>query len=138
MSVMIALRRSAGSTSPWAVPRIFWYAPTLLFGPKVLPSKVSSTLLISTLVMRASAREPSRTSAITQVGAIALFIGSPRREIGHSPAARVGPLRRGEARSQCTARRSSPLLLLLGDVRQSRAVFARRRLTCPALLRRHR
>src|SRR3954468_6346437 len=56
ISTITPLRGSAGSTSPKAMPRIFSYAPTLPFTPKVVPPNVGlSTLVITIRVTRASA-----------------------------------------------------------------------------------
>ncbi len=63
ISVMIALRGSAGPTSPKACPLSFSYWPT---SPKDVPSNVGDWMLMMTsLVMRASAG-PARPTTIPQ------------------------------------------------------------------------
>ena len=64
MSVMIALRASAGSSSPNARPAIVSYWPA---GPKVAPSKAGDTFFSMTIFLtRASAVDGSASSATTR------------------------------------------------------------------------
>src|SRR4051812_37031864 len=82
ISTITPLRGSAGSTSPKATPRIFSYAPTLPFTPKVVPPNVGlSTLVITIRVTRASAASAAivRPSANLQTIFVMGFPSGARR-----------------------------------------------------------
>ena len=76
MSVKTAFCGSAGSTSPNATPRSFWYAPTLPFTPNSVPPKVGFSMLVITIfVIRA--RAVPGTSATTSASALIERIAKP-------------------------------------------------------------